>query len=162
MPDKIQRVPRGLLELLSLQGGRTPELLADQVAGTIELSQYYANLTPAVFVDQNAALASGGSITRGIPTAPPQWWLLLGVCAQVTKTATMTRCRISTFARSMGLAVEEMSFITATTGLCTMATWVAPYPMLMQPGDSVTLSLDLLAGDATADVRLRLRTGILG
>lgn len=162
MPDQIQRAPSGLLDVLNLQGGRTPQLLLDEVRATIDTLQFYANTAPVVQVVQNAALTSGNQITVGVPQFPRQWWLVRGVSAQVQKTATMTRCRISCFVRSVCVAVEDLSFSTATVGLVSMAPWTAPYPMILQQGDSVVVALELLGTDANADVRARVAYGMIG
>lgn len=41
MPFRIQRVPRGLNQLLKIFGGETPIELEDRVRGTIDLGKYY-------------------------------------------------------------------------------------------------------------------------
>src|SRR5437868_7486753 len=87
MPDRIQRVPNGLLNLLSLQGGRTPELVADQVVGELELLQFYG-LTQLTTQSSSANPAEGTSVALTLSSTA--WTILFGASAEFTATGTLT------------------------------------------------------------------------
>src|SRR5262245_53194925 len=88
----IQRVPRGLSNLLSIFGGRQPEGLSDELVGSLELLQFYALMQRTTLTAQDGALAEGGTVTVNLGA---NWVVLLSASAAVVKTATMTALELS-------------------------------------------------------------------
>ena len=68
MPEKIQQVPATLLDTLGIKSlGRNPDQLGDQVAGVIDLTEFYlARRIEVVRVQTTTATASGDQITLTI------------------------------------------------------------------------------------------------
>jgi hypothetical protein len=164
MPDLIQRVPQGLLNVLSLQGGRTPVALLDELRGTIETLQMYGLMQRTIETATNAALAEGGSV---IITTGNVWRVLFCATVHVTKTATMTALRSAvTIGRGNVPSIvhysEELGPFGATeTGAANIA-FVPPYPWLLPPNSLVNALLQILGTDATAVVSISAEFGILG
>jgi len=163
--DKIQRVPKGLLELLSLAGGQTPFLLDGIVHGQLELLQYYGlTQLQSVFVN-NGAVAEGGTVQLNLPTA---WCVLFGAELVVAKTATCTDLRGGIrLNRGTGLSLtlreEPMMpfFVQAAVGTLTLG-YVCPYPLLCPPGSIVIGQIALLEVDATCNATIAAEFGVLG
>jgi len=74
-PRTIQQIPAGLLGLLRITGGDTPNQLADLVGGVLELHPYYVARTRA----DKAASVAGRTLTHGgVQLIVPQneYWLV--------------------------------------------------------------------------------------
>jgi hypothetical protein len=93
VPFKIQRVPRGLQNLLSTSGGNTPVDLEDRVQASLDLLQFYG-ATQLNSAFDSAVIVEGGSVSMTLNTTPASvptpWVLLYALWATVLKTATMT------------------------------------------------------------------------
>jgi len=169
VPFKIQRVPQGLLNLLSIFGGGTPVELEDRVRSTIDLTQFYALQQRRVLLNTDPALAENGSVVVAANTDPltRSWAVLFGASMGVIKTATMTAARVSVEmarggqANSISLASGELSPFGATeTGAAGVSFW-APYPILLVPPWSIFGRLQILGTDATANCTCVCEIGIL-
>lgn len=165
MPFLIQRVPRALLNLLSLQGGTTPAELEDRARATIDLLQCYGMTQLQLRQNANAALAEGGTVSVSVPEG--ETWVLFSAALLIQKTATMTALRASiqigiNFADRSAVACEELGPFGATeTGSARMAVNM-PYPRILPSGFAVVGSLDILGTDATANCLLTAQVGVLG
>ena len=164
MPLPIQRVPRWLGQLLTTFGGETPQRLADDVVGHIDLLQFYGSQQVSNANGTDAALAEGGNITLTVPNT--QHWVLFAVQGNIARTATMTALRATIQAgdaNSLGfLCTDESTIFGATVaGSWRFGLWL-PYPRVLPPGGIVRLNLDVLGTDATASALLSAYIGVLG
>lgn len=164
MPLPIQRVPRGLADVLSIFGGEGPRLLADTIHGEIGLLQFYALQQRTALSTVNAAAAEGTAVTVALPG---QWCLLLSATVTIAKTATVTALRAE-------LAVNRGSpnggpyrsealgpFGATETGNATVV-FVPDTPLLCPPNTTVVGVASIIGTDATASVTVVAEFGILG
>lgn len=163
--DKIQRVPKGLLELLSLAGGQTPYLLSGVVHPTLDLLQFYGlTQLQSAFVT-NAAVAELGQVQLQLPAS---WTVLFGAVVTVVKTATITDLRVSvSLNRGVGVFLrlrEEplMPFFTAAAAGTLTLPYFSPYPLLCPPNSVIMGQPSLLEGDATCNMTVAAEFGVLG
>lgn len=164
MPFKIQRVPRGLNDLLSIFGGATPTELEDRIAGNIDLLQFYGQTQlQTAFQNAPAAVVGGGA---GTPLSPDHWCVLFGCHGSVAKTAAMT-------AFSGTIAVNRRTQFSPLVHTCLTlqpygATEVGtvsfggmlPYPLLCPPGTQVDFFVRILAGVANVNVSIFAEFGV--
>jgi hypothetical protein len=167
MALKIQRVPRGLGDLLSVFGGQTPQALADEVRGIVELLQFYGLSQRRVVSAQNAAAAENG----GAVLTFPRWSMLFSYSGTMVKTATMTAARIGILLNRGGntssseatlIDSQELGPFGATeTGAAACAA-LCPYPLICPPGTTLTALAQIIGTDATANVIASAEIGELG
>lgn len=165
-PFKIQRVPRGLNDLLSTYGGETPIQLEDRIFGMVELLQMYGLNQLQTNTANNAATAenSGPSFVL----SATRWTVLFSAHGTIVKTATMTALRASVLLNrvtrdsAIVWASDSLGPFGATeTGNCDFGGRL-PYPLLCPPGSSVATLLQILGTDATANVSVFAEYGVLG
>lgn len=164
--NTIQRVPRGLLELIGAFGGVNPRLMTDEVRPVISLEQFFARMQLQVTSTTNAALAEGGQIVHTAST----WQLLIAAEVRLTTTATMngweTSIRFGTnvTGNSVALASRANNPFTAgiPAGVISSCVFVPDTPFVLAPGNLILGTLDVLGTDATAAVDLRIAFGSLG
>jgi hypothetical protein len=165
MPTKIQRVPRGVLELLSAQSGQTPTELADQVRGSLEMLQYYGlqQLQTVRFANAVATL------NQTVPVTPSDrfWTVVFQASCRIVKTATQTALVGSVACqRQLGLDISNMisgempPYGAGAVGVDVLS-YVPPYPMICPPG-AIWIARTLVCDDATADVQIHVEYGLLG
>lgn len=164
MALSIQRVARGLSDVLSIFGGQTPKELEDRVAPGLELIQFYGLSHLRRVVQGNAALAEGGAVD--IVSPGNEWWVVWSIHAELVKTATMTACHLrleigqgsvagTVFAGAMGpFGATETG--TVTTG------FMLPYPRILPPTSIIRCAMGILGTDATANVAVAAVVGVLG
>ncbi len=162
MPLPIQRVPRALSDLLSIFGGQTPQRLADDIFGTVELLQFYGLNQQQFLNTTNGALAIGGTVALTVPAN--QFWVLFGAHAVITFPAGATAARLnvnlgngSTF---VALQTMETDFVVAGQDFRVPA--VMPYPRILPPNYAIRAQLEHLAGAANASVGITAQVGVLG
>lgn len=168
MPFKIQRVPRGLLDLLSIFGGTTPTELEDRVRPTLDMMQMYGSTQLAMFSNSDAALAENSQITF-TPSAD-RWTVVFGGAAIITQTATMTAYHASishslngsTIAQASPIFSTEITFFGATVTGTIRRPFLLPFPRLFPPGTRWFYNLDILGTDATANQSFQVVAGVLG
>lgn len=167
MPFRIQRVPRGLNELLSIFGGNTPNELEDRVRASLDVLQMYGIQQRQTFTASNAALAEATDVSN---TPSTNWIVLFQASITITKTATMTALNASIGIRYNGNVNEEETlaasanlgpFGATETGLVTL-NYVAPYPRLLPPRTQFVGRMGILGTDATASVFIGANYGVLG
>lgn len=164
MPEKIQRVPLGLQNLLNLNSGFSPGNLADALQLVLEALQFYGLNQRQVGTVQNAVAAEGTAVTVPLPTT--SWSVLFACHGVIVKTATVTALRGEIFYNRGGLAVlheaaELGPFGATETGSCSFG-GLLPYPLLMPPGSSVTTIPRIIGTDANANVTCNAEFGVLG
>jgi hypothetical protein len=161
---KIQRVPRGLNDLLSISGGNTPVDLQNEVRPVIDLLQFYGLNQITTLAQTQAALAEGGVVEIVVPSN--QYWLLYAAHTSIVKTATMTALSASIqIGATPNFGVYDTRALgpfgateTGTARSC----YPCPVPKLLLPGWSVRCGLDILGTDATANVSIVVHVGVLG
>lgn len=167
-PQDIQRVPLGLLNVLSMAAsGENPRILASQVAGVLELLQFYGLTQRQVLIGTDAALAEGGSIS--VTPSLTAWAVLFAMSVSVTKTATMTALRAACFIRRSGVGVPQMyasddlgPFGATETGTASVVYVPGSAPLLLPPGTVLTGLPQIIGTDATAAVTVQAEIGLLG
>lgn len=164
-PFTIQRIPRGLLNVLGNYGGQTPPELAQQTVGVMDILQMYGLTQLQTGFLSNAALAEGGNV---IITPSVSSWTILFSCSNfLVKTATMTAARTSIAINRVtqfGVAyhaTEWGPFGATETGTASDG-FILPYPLLCPPGTTVTGNLAILGTDATANYGVFAEFGVLG
>lgn len=174
MPFRIQRVPQGLLNLLSIAGGATPIELEDRVQAVLEIIQLYGLQQRRVLLATNAALASGGAIdlrsnVANVPVTEG-WAVLFGATAGIIKVAATTDASLSLELSRVGsstniaLAVANSQQLGAygAAGLGSAGiAWTAPFPYILPPTWNISARLQNLAGVANASVSVIAEIGVL-
>jgi hypothetical protein len=169
MADKIQRVAVGLANILSLQGGRTPELLGDGVASVLDLLQFYGLQQLTRLSASDAALAPAGNIS--IQTPANSWCVLFGANARIVQVAAATGIRLNILLNRTANASAATSLPIASGGPLGYGAafagdfdlpWRAPFPLLLPPLSLIQGNLPLLTGVANASVNILAEVGILG
>lgn len=169
MPFNIQRVPRGLNDLLSAFGGATPTELEDRLRATVDCTQLYGLTQRQVITRTAAALPQNSfvSIAGQDPVIVERWAVLYAATAIVVRTATMTALRFGVkVVRGGGSAstfvhVDGSPF--AATDLGTSeAPFVAPYPILLPPPWDIRGFLNTVGTDATVALTISCEVGVLG
>lgn len=163
MPFKVQRVPRGLSELLNLFGGETPRDLATEIHGSLETLQFYGT-TQLQSGFTSGVVVEGGSSGISLGNA---WTVLFGVTGTIAKTATMTALRAS-LVLNRRTQFDSLLFTEALGPFGATETGNAnfggrlPYPLICPPGTAVACRLDILGTDANATVSVFAEYGLLG
>ena len=167
MPFKVQRVPRGLHELLSLTGGETPRELEDRVRCNLELLQFFALQQRQNFSANDPALTEGNHVSN--TPEPSRWIVLFSMSGTVIKTATMTALRIALALRYNGSATQEEGVMSeelgpfgATESGAVSVIWQCPYPRILPPATQFLTRLQILGTDANASVTIGCHYGVLG
>lgn len=166
----VQRVPLGLLDLLSLKDvGKLPREVSGFVQPTLDLLQFYGLTQLQHFSNNNAALAEGSTVTA-IPSGTDpdprnRWALLFAACGIFVKTATATALRGSVVvarlnANTIPVASAELGPFGATeTGACDLP-FVPSYPLILAPPWDVRVALKILGTDANANVTATAQIGV--
>lgn len=164
MAFTIQRVPRGLADVLTIFGGETPRDLAPEVRGSLELLQLYGSTQLQVASAANAALAQNGNIDIVVPAT--QHWVVFQMAALVANTATMTGLELALAlgpSAALSVAVQTMEKTAGfAAGASIRIAWAAPYPRVLFPGAVLRFQLSRLGTDATANCLLSAQVGVLG
>lgn len=75
MTINVQRIPRGLLQLINaVSSGTNPVGMADEIAGVVQMEQFYAH-SQFVHFSNGAGPVADPIATITVPQT--QWWLLL-------------------------------------------------------------------------------------
>jgi hypothetical protein len=164
-PFDIQRVPRGLQNLLNLFGPGTPPRLGQEVQPVLELLQYYGLQQRQQLVAQ-AAVASGGTVQANCPAT--SWSVLFTLAGSVVRTATITKMGLELYyLRGQGSGQLAQSIIdpglgTAAATIANLTTaWSPGYPLLLPPGSALTANA-YFAVDANATCTVVAEIGVFG
>lgn len=171
-PDRllIQRIPRALQNILSLQGADTPHFLSDEVVGTIELLQLYGLNQLQTAAVNNAALGESGTLAitpAAFVGATNAWFMLYAVYANFGKTGTQTALRGEVYLNrtagaSLLLFSESLGPFGATeTGTAGVGGFL-PTPLLCPPQSQVFLTPTVIGTDANVNASLVCEFGLLG
>lgn len=160
----VQRVPGGLLELLSAKtSGYTLSGLLPDVRPTLDMLQMFGLGQPIEHVvSLNAAAAPGAAATQAIPAT--QWWMLYAASVSIGKTATLTSAGVSLVVLNgfgaapvyLDRAVDTLP-TAASVSLVPLVTFVPSYPMLLPPGSVLLGVVDVLGVDPTVLISLNCR-----
>lgn len=166
MPFKIQRVPRGLNDLLSSFGGVTPAELEDRVQAVVELIQFYGLQQRVSLTGTSGAV--GTSLTvPGVTVTPSNtsWSVLFGAHGGVTNvTAATTQLGFGIcHQRPGGLPSMFETF----NGVPVVASNVLvgaqmPFPLLLPPGSTIGALLFSTLGAGTQVLTITADVGLLG
>lgn len=165
MPETIQRVPRGLANVLGNFSALTPRVMLDELRPTIDLLQMFGNSQRQQLSAQDAALAEGTDLNIVCPDA---WIVLFAFSLSVVKTATMTALRgdllinRTTVGSGMRYASQELGPFGATETGGASVVFVPPYPLLLSPRSTLVSRLAILGTDATAFCAAFADVGVLG
>jgi hypothetical protein len=162
--QNIQRVPRGLADLLSLAGGNSPSRLADEVVPQLDLLQLYGMTQLQTRTSTDPAVVQGSG--TGVTLSASSWSILFGADVGVTQAAAMTALSLGLIIRRgtpgfTGIATKDHLGAFSAGGFSTLA-WRAPYPLVCPPGTVVFGGIDKLAGVANAALTFTVEFGILG
>lgn len=159
MPDqKIQRVPRGLNELLSLSGGQTPADLEAKVQPSLDLLQFYGLTQRRIITAVNPAQPSGTAVS--IPFPNLLGWNLLFACSYAANgNAAFTTLAIQL--RVNGIKVAFYNVPNPAVAMENSISFVPPYPMMLEPGSLVEGFLTT-AGAANAATAIQLLAAPIG
>jgi len=150
----IQRVPRGLLDVLALKAtGDTPHELADSVSGGFDLSPFYLQDRIVSITGFIAGVATGYNLVRTVP-AGEMWWmtnvggLLTSGAAGAGKLSWCFRRQAASGDwKPFGLpeVVYVANDVRLTGGQINMGTM----PLILSPGDDFGCYVGNFAGTAT-------------
>ena len=164
MPENIQRVPRGLADLLNTFGGITPRALQDWTQATLDTMQFYGSSQLQVQSAANAALAQNGNLDITVPGN--QHWVLFQFAGLVANTATMTGLELSLAlgpSPALSVAVQTLEKNAGfVAGASIRIAYATPYPRILFPGSVLRLQLSRLGTDATANCLVSAQVGVLG
>lgn len=164
MPLKIQRVPRGLGEMLSTFGGQTPAELEDRARGVVDLTQFYGMMQRSV--QTSGFVAAAASLTTMQAFIAVNSWALLFAAS-----AAISPVNAGTTQLGYGIAIQrpggpaqliQSQNSVPVVGSNVAESMILPYPLLLPPGSAVgvllfsTLGVGTQTGGITADL------GILG
>lgn len=170
MPNKIQRVPRGLAELLSTFGGQTPIELEDRVRAQIDSLQFYG-LSQRTFASANSGGPAASSLTTPQAVVIPSstsWSVLFAAKAgiQPVQAATTEVGFAILLARSGSPPTQGFAFLNnvdmvPVVGSNLFVTYPGPLLML-PPGAQVGVLLYSTLGAAAQPVTIDCEFGLLG
>jgi hypothetical protein len=166
MPEKIQRVPGGLLNVLSISGGRTPQELEDRVTASLELMQLYGLSQLQLPLTVDGALASAGTVDIIVPAT--QWWVFFQANVSVTEQAALTSLQLQLvlfFAQQsnqiIGWNEKRGAAGTFVAGDEFIVHHVSPYPRVLPPLTRIR-ARPRFAGVATVACGVTATVGVLG
>lgn len=164
MPFRIQRVPRGLNDLLNIFGGGTPIDLEDRVQAGLDVLQMYGT-TQLQSGFGTSTNAEGTAVTITLSTR--NWTVLFAAHGSIAKTATMTALfgtvtmnRATQFSPLL-FAAQLGPFGATETGTVSFG-GVLPYPLICPPGTTISATPAIIGTDATAVISVFAEFGTLG
>lgn len=147
-PLTIQRLPRGLLDLLLMKGsGETPQQLAADVQASVDIGALYLVDKQEIVLNNTNVLAGTGFYGVGAPLTVPdrELWLVVNISAisnaMIAGDTVVGRCAITRAPTSAGW-IEIGPANSATGAGQFSAGWdFAPY-RLLRSGDSIGFFLN--------------------
>lgn len=163
----IQRVPAGLQNVLNLFGPGTPPRLAQELAGTFDLLQFYGLNQRQVLAVSNGALAAATAQDL-VLTPGTQWGLLYSIGASIPSAAALTQVAFG-FSLQRGssgvfapLYVDRSPYAVYPAAQVVRSAYMLPYPLLLPPLTTLRGFLDLLVGVANSAYTLSAEVGLFG
>jgi len=161
MPLPIQRQPRGLAAVLSLFGGKTPQVLMDEIRGHVDLLQFYGATQKQIRSVNNAAAAVNTFVTLTVPAN--ETWILFHAVPSMIVPAGLTDVTIAmTMEGSTVSWTREAGGFAVVGEVLPPAPFIPPYPYVLLPGQTMSAVLLRLTGAANASVTLTASVGVLG
>lgn len=162
----VQRIPGGLLELLSAKtSGFTFAGMSRELQLSLDTLQLFGLGQPIETINEvDATMAEADQIIITVPAT--EWWLLYAAGSHYVRSATQTGVIMSlgiatgTPAVSVPVAAgpkESVAPGVAAGADCVAITWMPPYPFMLPPGSQLVFQLDILGTDATVSVACRAR-----
>jgi hypothetical protein len=163
VPFRIQRVARGLGDVLSIFGGQAPSELEDRVRATLDLLQFYG-LTQRQQFSNSGVTAEGANLSIVLPNS---WCVLFAASVSCATTAALTIAGIGvSIQRGTGNAQQPVSYslynITVGAGGALLDTFVPPYPLLLPPGSVISGIPHQLIGEGNVTLQVQCDVGVLG
>jgi hypothetical protein len=155
----VNTLPLGFLGLLGLnQLGRNLTEVADSIAGTLDLTPFYAAYRRDFLVN-DSAFAAATTSTVIVATVPSgqYWYMIGGVLAAISGAAATGRggVRIESQGRAV-FASDYVSVATAQTGENTPINFETSIPLILQPGDVIYKTGYGLAGAGVETLAVRI------
>ena len=169
MAEKIQSVPATLLDLLGIKSlGRNPVALADEVRGSIDLTDFYLASRLEIVRVQNLAIAVAGD-DANVTVDNGEIWIVKEISATVKQPSAAgaimngaIQWRHNAAAASGALALCQTPRAVATTNALeekTTCAVVYDEPRLFLPGNVIEAELVEAVGGALT-VRIELRVAL--
>jgi len=162
VPFKIQRVPTGLSQVLTIFGGQTPQELEDRVRATIDVLQAYGLTQRQQLVAANAAVAEGANLSIVLPAS---WCILFAASISIAAAVGLVGAGFGMAVSRGGGAQQPVSFDKvdlAVAGGAIVNAFVPSYPLLLPPNSVISGVPYWLNGAATADAQVQCDVGVLG
>jgi len=156
----IQRVARGLGQLLTIDGGQLPRTLLPDTRATIDTMQFYGLTQFQRLSNSNAAATEGSIFSFTVPDNVT--WVLFDFGLTIVKTATMTAAWMTFQINSTPIFGQSMGPFGATESGTIGAGASMPYPRILLPGTQVFGALNILGTDANANAGASINIGVLG
>jgi hypothetical protein len=155
-PQDIQRVPRGLIDLLGMRAtGQTPAQLGGDIRGSLELLEFYLNERTRVLQGTSGTIVAPGiSVVTGSTVPQGQLWLLFQISLSSGLSAAGQGAILT------GGVLRNPSGINPYFALTDPFTWGAVQavgtgktfarPVIMQPGDQLAIRTSAILTAAPA------------
>jgi len=155
-PQDIQRVPRGLIDLLGMRAtGQTPAQLGNDIRGSLELLEFYLNERFRVLQGNSSNIVSPAiSVVAGSTVPQGQLWLLYQISLSSGLSAAGQGAILT------GGVLRNPSGINPYFALTDPFTWGAVQavgvganfsrPIIMQPGDQLAIRCSAIITAAPA------------
>lgn len=152
-PLTIQRFPKGLIEILGMRAtGDTPAALAQQIAGNLDLlDMYLLDRCKTQAITTGIALTVPGYITMGSASGPAAGFIWFVYDISVSFGAVGAASTLQSHVGISRIANVSINLPGMSSGLLNsgQASTVGIHferPLIMRPGDLVSLSTPLLTG----------------
>lgn len=149
----INRVPRGLLQLLQLKsGGANPNQLSPEVRGTVDLTNMWASQLVGAPILNNETINSAGDVSD-LSIQNPEIWFVYAVAAtiQLTTAGDVGRCSIGVQGQTGGFLpfAQSETFTATATSQRVVAAAQFPNPLILTGSFDIRArcdQLDIAAG----------------
>lgn len=158
MANEVQRYPFGLLDVLGIKGGKTPQSLSDAYVPVLQSGRFLARQNVTTTQTNNAAAAQGAGLDVTVPSG--EVWFLTEAQVVCVEQVAMTVVELGLQLRYGGSAFFIASRRTVAPfivgGLIVLPFFFAD-PVALLSGDGVSASLNTLGGVANANVTVSAR-----
>ena len=161
MPQRIQRFPNGYLGLIgNTSGGETPNLVADQVVGTIDLHPYYYNNSQVrqFYVSGASALGLGARVfwpvAGSIPQGKTMWLHGASIVCTAVAAAEAIKATFTLFQQGSGGMPLSANLSFAATELPFLGWTGFSDPLPLQEGDQIGMYVTARTGATVMTVSI--------
>jgi len=166
VPFQIQRLPRGLGDMLSSFGGVTPAELEDRIRGVVDLVQFYGNQQRVALSAANAGFGTSLTVAAAAVTPSARSWSILfaamGTITPVNAGTTHIGIGIGLLRPGFDTIMLEARDLVPVVGSNLVVAYSSPFPLLLPPGSSVGLMLYSTLGAGTQTGGITVDFGVLG